>query len=131
MIREFNPEARPDASIAPELAPLNLQAKPDGFGAAAFISAGVGVFMLGVFTTHAVISSGVKSFHDRWALDQGVGPLAGKSTVSVIIWLITWAVLYLMWRKKDANLKTAFYIGAGLGVLGVIGTFPPFFELFH
>jgi len=35
-----------------------------------------------------------------------------------------------MWRHKDVELKTAFYIGLGLGILGAIGTLPPFFELF-
>jgi hypothetical protein len=31
---------------------------------------------------------------------------------------------------SDVDLKKAFYIGAGLGVVGMIFMFPPFFTLF-
>jgi hypothetical protein len=40
-------------------------------------------------------------------------------------------ILDVLWRKKDVEMKPAFYIGLTLGILGAIGTFPPFFELFH
>ena len=95
------------------------------------IAAGIGVFVLGFFTTAAVISGGIKCFLAWWEWGQGVGPLAGKSTLAILAWLISWLIFDLLWRKKDVDLKTAFYIGLGLGVLGAIGTFPTFFELFH
>lgn len=131
MITDFNPGRHDDVGVAPELGPLNLADKPDGPGAAAMIAAGIGVFILGFFTTAAVISGGIKSFLAWWEWGQGVGPLAGKSTLAILAWLISWLILDLLWRKKDVDLKTAFYIGLGLGVLGAIGTFPTFFELFH
>jgi hypothetical protein len=131
MITDFNPGRHDDVGVAPELGPLNLADKPDGPGAAAMIAAGIGVFVLGFFTTAAVISGGIKSFLAWWEWGQGVGPLAGKSTLAILAWLISWLILDLLWRKKDVDLKTAFYIGLGLGVLGAIGTFPTFFELFH
>jgi hypothetical protein len=131
MITDFNPGRHDDVGVAPELGPLNLADKPDGPGAAAMISAGIGIFVLGLLTTLAVISAGVKSFLLWWEWGQGVGPLAGKATIAVIVWLVSWFILDRMWRKKDVELKTAFYIGFTLGVLGAIGTFPPFFELFH
>ena len=131
MITDFTSGMYDDVGVAPELGPLNLAEKPDGPGAAAMISAGIGIFVLGFLTTAAVISGGVKSFLLWWEWGQGVGPLAGKSTVAVIVWLISWAILYFLWRNKDVVLKTAFYIGLGLGILGAIGTFPTFFELFH
>jgi hypothetical protein len=131
MITDFKPGMYDDVGVAPELKGLDLVEKPDGPGAAAMISAGVGIFVLGFLTTGAVISSGLKDFLAWWEWGQGVGPLAGKSTIAVIVWLITWLVLYLLWKNKDVVLKTAFYIGLGLGVLGAIMTFPTFFELFH
>jgi len=131
MITDFKPGMYDDVGVAPELKGLNLAEKPDGPGAAAMISAGVGIFVLGLLTTTAVISGTVKSFLLWWEWGQGVGPLAGKSTIAVIAWLISWAILYFLWRNKDVVLKTAFYIGLGLGILGAIGTFPTFFELFH
>lgn len=131
MTAEYAKDTHPDAEIAPELAALNLQAKPDGPAAAAMLSAGIGIFMLGFFTTGAVISAGLKDFLAWWEWGQGVGPLAGKSTVAVLIWLASWAVLYFIWKDKDVDLKKMFYIGNGLGILGAIMVFPPFFELFH
>ncbi len=131
MITDFDPGRHDDEGVAPELAPLNLTDKPDGPAAAAMIASGLGVFTLGLTTTLAVINGSVKSFLEWWQFDQGVGALAGKSTVSVLVFFVAWLVLYLLWREKDVVLKTSFYIGLGLGILGVIGTFPPFFEWFE
>lgn len=131
MTAEYAKDTHGDAEIAPELAALNLQAKPDGPAAAAMLAAGIGIFMLGFFTTGAVISAGLKDFLAWWQWGQGVGPLAGKSTVAVLIWLASWAVLFFVWRDKDVDLKKMFYIANGLGILGALMVFPPFFELFH
>ncbi len=117
--------------VAPELADLDLEDKPDGPGDAAMLSAGIGIFMLGFFTTGAVISASLKSFLAWWEWGQGVGPLAGKSTLAVIFWLISWLVLHMMWSDKDVDIKKMFYVGLGPGIAGAILTFPPFFELFH
>ena len=67
---------------------------------------------------------------DRGAGDAGVGALAGKSTVASLLYFVSLAVLWVMWRDKAVDLKKAFYIGLVLGVLGVIGTFPTFFQMF-
>ena len=131
MITDFDPGRHDDESVAPELAPLNLEPKPDGPAAAVMIASGLGVFTLGLMTTLAVINGSVKSFLEWFQFDQGVGALAGKSTVSVLVFFVAWLVLWLIWRQKDVVLKTSFYIGLGLGILGVIGTFPPFFEMFE
>ncbi|HDH02717.1 MAG TPA: hypothetical protein ENH15_00550 [Actinobacteria bacterium] len=120
-----------DSGVAPELAALNLPDKPDGPAAAAMFSAGVGIATLGVLTTLAVISSWVKEFLRWWEWGQGVGPLAGKTTIAVVVWLVTWAVLNRLWREKDVDLKAYFYGGLALGIVGIIGTFPPFFEAFE
>ena len=130
MITDFKPGRHNDNEVAPELAGLNLQDKADGPGAAVMIAAGVGVFMMGLLTVLAEMSEGIGSFLGSFDLGLGVGSLAGKSTISVILFLGTWAVLHLLWKEKDVNLKTAFYIGLGLGVVGMIFMFPPFFTLF-
>ncbi|MCL1693831.1 MAG: hypothetical protein M3096_09115 [Actinomycetia bacterium] len=131
MITDFDPGRHDDEGVAPELAPLDLADKPDGPAAAVMIASGLGVFTLGLMTTLAVINGSVKSFLEWFQFDQGVGALAGKSTVAVLVFFVAWLVLYLIWREKDVVLKTSFYIGLGLGILGVIGTFPPFFEWFE
>ena len=131
MITDYEPGRHDDVAVAPELEGLDLKDKPDGPAAAVMIASGLGIFTLGLLTTLAVINGSVKSFLEWFQFDQGVGALAGKSTVAVVVFFIAWLVLYLLWRDKDVDLKKSFYIGLGLGILGAIGTFPPFFELFE
>jgi fluoride ion exporter CrcB/FEX len=115
---------------SPELAALNLADKPDGPGAAMMISAGFGVFVLGFLTVLAEASAGANTWLATWQWGQGVGALAGKSTVSSLLYFASLAVLWVLWRDKVVDLKKAFYVGLVLGVLGVIGTFPTFFQMF-
>jgi hypothetical protein len=124
------PHTRHDEEVAPELAELRLADRADGPAAAAMVAAGIGVFALGLFTTLAEISEGFKSFLERFDVVDGVGPLAGKTTLAVLVWALAWAVLAVAWRGKDSNLRRMFTIGLVLGILGAIGTFPPFFEAF-
>jgi hypothetical protein len=119
-----------DVKVAPELEPLNLEDKADGPASAAFISAGIGIFVLGLLTVIAHASKSFGDFLANFDMGQGVGPLAGKAIIAVLAWLISWGILAAIWRAKDTNLKVTFYIGLGLGILGAIGTFPPFFESF-
>lgn len=101
--------------------------KPDGPVAAAMVAAGVGSLALGVFTTLAEASTDVK---DWLAFDDGVGPLAGKTTFAVIVWLLSWAVLHVVYRKRPSDLRLALIITLVLVALGLIGTFPTFFQMF-
>jgi fluoride ion exporter CrcB/FEX len=115
---------------AQELAGLNLADKPDGPAAAAMVAAGIGIFVLGLLTTLAVPWTDLKGFLADFQLRQGVGPLAGKTTLAVIAFVVSWGALHYSWREKDLDLKKMFYIGLVLGLLGALGTFPPFFERF-
>ncbi len=114
----------------PELASLNLADKPDGPAAAAMVAAGIGIFVLGLLTTLAVPWTDLKEFLADFQLGQGVGPLAGKTTLAAIAFFVSWAALHYLWRDKDVDLKKIFKIGLVLGLLGALGTFPPFFERF-
>lgn len=120
-----------DTDVAPELEPLHLEDKPDGPGAAMMISAGIGIFILGLLTTLAAMSESINTWLGTWAMGMGVGPLAGKTTIATIAYFGSLILLWALWRNKDVNIKTAFYVGFALGVLGAIGTFPTFFEMFH
>lgn len=120
-----------DVEVAPELAALNLPDRTDGPGAAVMLAAGIGVFVLGLLTVLAVASGGIKDFLGSWAGDAGVGPLAGKTTIASIAFLGSWAAFGFAWKDKHIDIKKMFWIGLVLGSLGAVGTFPPFFELFH
>ena len=125
-------EAHPsDVEVAPELAGLELADIPDGPAAATFLAAGIGVFTLGLLTTLAVINGNLKDFLADFQGSVGVGPLAGKTIVSVVVWAVAWLVLSLLWWRRDVDVRKAFWIGLVLGVLGAIGTFPTFFEAFE
>ena len=119
-----------DMETVPELAALELEDKPDGPAAAAMVAAGIGIFVLGLLTTLAVPWTDLKDFLADFQLRQGVGPLAGKTTLTVLVWAASWGILHYRWRGKDIDLRRMFRIGFVLGVLGALGTFPPFFERF-
>ena len=125
-------ESRMDSDLerAPEIAELGLAPRPEGPAAAAILAAGIGMFVLGALTVLNEASEGLSDWLAGWELDRGVGPLAGKTTVAVIVWAVSWLVLGLAWRGKDVNLKAWFWVALGLGALGFVGTFPPVFEAF-
>jgi hypothetical protein len=105
----------------------DVESKPDGPVVAAFIAAGLGAFFLGLLTTLAEASTRVKevlNFYDP------VGPLSGKTTLAVIAWLVAWGILHVILRRSSVRLQTGMVIGGLLVLLGLIGTFPTFFEAF-
>lgn len=117
-------------SELPELAPLGLSEKPDGPGAAIVLSAGIGIFTLGLLCILAEASVGVKTWLESFQGGLGVGALAGKTTVATIVYVASLVILWVIWRHKDLDLKKAFYVGLGLGVLGTVAMYPPVFTLF-
>jgi fluoride ion exporter CrcB/FEX len=119
-----------DEQVAAELADLHLHDKPDGPGAAMMVSAGIGIFALGLLTVLAEASEDIRDWLRKWEWGQGVGPLAGKTTIASLIYIISLVLLWVIWRNKDVNLRTSFYVGLALGVLGAVGTFPTFFQAF-
>lgn len=102
-------------------------AKPDGPLAAALLAAGIGAFALGLFTTLAEASTG---FRERLILNAGVGPLSGKTIWATVIFVIAWAVLYAQMRHRDGLLRSATIAFVVLTLLGLLGTFPIFFQAF-
>jgi len=119
-----------DIEVAPELEGLNLADKPDGPGGAVMLAAGIGVLVLGLLTTGAVISTSLKNFLGDFEFGQGVGPLAGKTILASAAFFGSWGGLHLAWREKDVDLKKLFNIGLALGIAGALLTFPPVFDLF-
>jgi hypothetical protein len=94
---------------------------------AAVLAASIGVFALGVLTTLAEVSAGIKTWL-TWVTP--VGPLSGKTLVAIIAWLAAWAVLGLAWRRRDVVFRTVVIASAVLIGLGFLGTFPSFFDKF-
>jgi hypothetical protein len=98
-----------------------------GKALAALVAAGVGCVALGVLTTLAELSPGLKNvlnFYDP------VGPLSGKTTVAIIVWLIAWYALARRWAARPPAMTSALVATFVLIGVGFVGTFPLFFALF-
>ena len=102
--------------------------KLNGVPLASLTAAGIGCFALGTFTVLAeAFPKSVKPF---LTLSTPVGPLSGKTSYAVLFYLLSWTVLYFIFRKK--NLNETFWITAAfvLVSLGILMTFPLFYQLF-
>lgn len=107
--------------------------KKNGPALAAFLAAGIGSAALGVFTTLAQVHSGFKALMDldkNFGFKVGVGPLSGKTLYAVAIWLVAWAVTAYVMRGKDHRVQPFVIWTFALIGVGLLGTFPIFFENF-
>lgn len=111
----------------PVLAADTVPAKPDGPLAAALVAAGIGAFALGLFTTLAEAS---EAFRARLILNEAVGPLSGKTVWATVVFVVAWVVLQYLWRGRDRMLRAATVAFVVLTLLGLLGTFPVFFQAF-
>jgi hypothetical protein len=98
-----------------------------GPAAAAILAAGIGTLALGILTTWAEWKPG---FAEDLQWNDRVGPLSGKTIISAIVYVAAWIVLGLVWRRSNPPLRRIVMISVLLMALGLIGTFPTFFDLF-
>jgi hypothetical protein len=125
------PTKRPhDIVDVPELEPLRLEDRPDGPGVAAMLAAGIGILVLGLFTVLAEVSEGLKDWLESLEFGRGVGPLAGKTLMGSLAFVVSWIVLGLVLKDKEVDMRRWFWVAFALGVLGAIMMFPPVFEAF-
>ena len=110
------------------LAGIPFADKPEGPIAAAVLAGGIGAAALGVVTTLAEVSEGLRSWL-QWS--DAVGPLSGKVLVAVAVWLVAWAILHLALRRRPYETRRALVVSLVLIAVGVLGTFPTFFQLFE
>jgi hypothetical protein len=106
---------------------INYPDKPEGPIAAAILAAGVGALALGVVTT---VSEANASFAKALNWYNPVGPLSGKTIVAVAVWLVAWVVLHLVYRRRQVESRRALTVSLVLIGLGIVGTFPTFFDIF-
>jgi hypothetical protein len=101
--------------------------KPTGPVAAAVLAAGIGALALGLLTT---INEGSTDVHDFLQFRDDVGPLSGKTILSVIAYFGSWAILHAVWRRQNPALRPILIATVVLVGLGILGTFPTFFQAF-
>ena len=110
-----------EAAVAAE------DARPSGPAAAVVLAAGLGCFLLGLLTVLTVASG---AFSDAMTFSERVGDLAGVTTIATIVFFAAWIGLALAWRRADPPLPRVAALAGLLIALGLLGTFPPFFNLF-
>ena len=94
--------------------------------AAAMLASGIGCFVYGILICLAQGSKaigGILNFYDP------VGPLGGKTTVAVVVWLIAWGILAGKWKDQPVDFGKMYKVTLILVGLGLLGSFPPFFDL--
>jgi len=101
--------------------------KPFGPVAAVFLAAGIGALVLGILTTLAEASTGIKDALEWW---DSVGPLSGKTILASAAFFLSWAVLYAVLRTKDPKPRGVFLWTGILIAAGIVLTFPTFFQAF-
>ncbi|MEX2160107.1 MAG: hypothetical protein WEB04_11960 [Dehalococcoidia bacterium] len=106
-------------------ADFRVDVGPNGPALAAVLGAGIGVFVLGFLTTLNEMAVGV---HDWLIFQERVGPLSGKTTMTGIAWLVSWAVLHLVWWKRDVPFVPVMALTIVLMVAGNVLMLPPVFQ---
>jgi hypothetical protein len=101
---------------------------PSGPAAALILAGGIGVFCMGLVTTLGEASTGIA---DGLQWNDRVGPLSGKTLITVIVFAAAWALLHTLWRRSNPPLRSITITSAVLIVLGLVGTFPTFFQAFE
>ncbi|HET7869596.1 MAG TPA: hypothetical protein VFM85_04680 [Actinomycetota bacterium] len=101
--------------------------KPFGPVAAVFLAAGIGALVLGVLTTLAEANESFKSWLE-WS--TSVGSLSGKTIIAVIAFVVAWVVFGIGLRGRNPKPSTVFTWTAVLVAVGLVLTFPTFFQAF-
>jgi hypothetical protein len=108
------------------LQPAQSCSLPNGSGAAALLSAGVGSFVLAALAFAADKSAAFKS---PLIFYKPTGPLSGDSILAVSAWLLCWGILEWRWRQKDVLINVVCVFAFLLLGLGFLLTFPPVVDL--
>ncbi len=98
---------------------------PNGALWAAILASGVGGFAVGLVVI--LHEAGIFSAPTLYGPAGGV---SGRTTIAVVIWLLSWAALHLRWRNREIEGGRIAAISLILILLGLLGTFPPVWTVF-
>jgi hypothetical protein len=98
----------------------------NGPAAAAILAAGIGSFAFGLAVC---LSQAINAVANFFTLSVAVGPLSGKTTAPIIVWLVSWIILSLMWKNRQVSFGKVFIAALLMIALGLLGTFPLFYDM--
>lgn len=99
----------------------------NGPPAAALLAGGIGAATLGIVTTLSEASTSIANALNWY---NPVGPLTGKVLITVAVYFLSWILLGIAWKDKDVNFGGIATLSFILLAIGLLGTFPPVFEIF-
>lgn len=99
--------------------------RPSGPAAAVVLAAGLASFALGLLS---VLTAASGSLSSALTLSDRVGDISGLTTATAALFFTAWIVLATRWRRADPPLGRVAVASAVLIALGLLGTFPPFFN---
>jgi hypothetical protein len=102
--------------------------KPNGPVAAVMLATGIGTLVLGILTTLGEASTGIADFLQ---FSERVGPLSGKTIFAVIAFAVSWGGLHMALRQREVEWRPVSIALIALVAIGLVLTFPPFFQLFE
>lgn len=105
---------------------LGLTQRPNGAAAAAFLSAALGVFSIGLLTTLAAANADIKEWLNWY---HPTGPLSGKTILGVVTWVAAWPVAHFLLWKRETDLLRVLLVMSGVIAAGLLLMFPPIFQL--
>jgi hypothetical protein len=100
---------------------------PNGSGAAAILSAGIGSIRGCNLRDCRRQIAFVKNL---FVFYKPTGALSGETTVAILLWFAAWAILDWRWRKRTVSLRPINVIALALLGLSLLLTFPPIGDLF-
>ena len=99
--------------------------RPSGPAAAVLLAAGLASFSLGLLSTLTAVSASVSS---ALTVSDRVGDISGVTAATSLVFFSTWGVLAAAWRGAEPPLIRVAAASGVLIALGLLGTFPPFFN---
>jgi uncharacterized membrane protein len=99
----------------------------NGSGAAAIFSAALCCFVLAILAILGDHSALIKS---SLVFYKSTGPLSGVTTVAILVWIFSWAILHWRWGKKTVGIGRINALAFALLALSLLLTFPPIGDLF-
>jgi hypothetical protein len=108
-----------------------VQTKPNGPVAAAFVAAGIGSTVMGIFVVLNEVSTDISNFlkfDANYGLGSGVGPLSGKVALATLAFVVSWIALFFYARGKEVNFTRWLAVALVFVFIGFALTFPPVFE---
>src|SRR5215207_4452803 len=95
------PTTRPaDGDVPPADAQPMETATPNGAAVAAILAAAIGCAVLGLIIPFSEFLPALKNALNWY---NPVGPLMGKTSVSVIAYFIAWLVLHRAWKDREVE----------------------------